>query len=179
MPISVLDPVQEAVVARVAPAPRLSTLAGKTLGLYSNGKINANRLLELTEVELRKQFSFTVQWGTYDPANLMEEHAWVDIDKCDAIILTNGDCGACSSSGIANAIELEKRGIPTLLISTPPFFEAVKTLSELRGMPTVKWAVVDHPIASIGDNDLQARARSVAKQFLDIILSTTREASAA
>jgi hypothetical protein len=44
MSLTVLSPIQNAVVDRLTLATRLTTLEGKTLGLYSNGKLNARRM---------------------------------------------------------------------------------------------------------------------------------------
>jgi hypothetical protein len=183
MAIIVLDPVQETLAEDASIgtplAPRLDTLNGKTLGLWNNDKLNAAKLLELIRAELEQRYTFAVVRGLYDPGNLMPEDGWGAVDQCDAVILANGDCGACSTSGIVNAIELEKRGIPTLLVSTPPFTEAVRTSAALRGMPAIRWAVVDHPVASLGEHDLRGRAAAAASQFSDLILSSAAKRSAA
>jgi hypothetical protein len=181
MSIIVLDPAQEPVAQTASSypmAPRLATLDGKRLGLYSNVKLNSARLLDFVADELAKEFSFDILRGFYDAAQLMPDDGWGEIDTCDAVLLANGDCGACSSSGIANAIELEKRGIPTLLVSTTPFFPVVKTMSELRGMPQIKWAVVDHPIGSLKDEELRKRAASAAQQFRELILQSAVRSAA-
>jgi len=183
MPIIVLDPVQQPLAADegagLSPAPRLDTLNGKTLGLWNNDKLNAARLLEFIGAELAKHYSFKVVCSVYDPGNLMPEDGWGDIDQCDAVILANGDCGACSTSGIVNAIELEKRGIPTMLVATPPFTEAVKTSASLRGMSAIRWAVVDHPVASLSEEKVRQRAIVAASQFPELILSSSAQRSAA
>lgn len=196
-----LDPTQLSVATSkpsdLPPAPRLDTLEGKTLGLWNNGKLNSARLLEQIREELEKSYNFDVVRGYYDPGKMMAEDGWDndggrgavmlangdragdlmaeenfgDVSKCDAVILANGDCGACSTSGIVNAIELEKRGIPALLVSTPPFADAVKATAALRNMPDIRWAVVEHPIGSSTDIELRKRAVSAASQFPDIILS--------
>lgn len=163
--LKMLDPVQEPVNAKVVRPARPGTLDGKTLGLFSNGKLNADRILQLIADELARDYGFTVAWGKYSPQNLMAPDEWGDVDACDVVILANGDCGACSSSGIANAAALEKRGIPAFLISTPPFAEAVGTMARLSGMPDIEWAIVDHPIGSVGEAELRTRARSAAEQF--------------
>jgi hypothetical protein len=177
MPIAMLDPVQEPVDTRQRPAPRLSTLEGKTLGLYNNGKLNSVRLLELIANDLAQDFAFRIRTGTYHSYKLMKPGEWEDVEQCDAVILANGDCGACSSSGIANAVCLEKQGIPTLLISTKPFVDAVRTMAGLCGMPEVGWAVTEHPIGSLQEDELRERARASAAQFRAIILAS--EAAAA
>jgi hypothetical protein len=171
MRLEILDPVQEPVDAVFRPAPRLATLNGKVLGLYSNNKLNSVRLMELIAAELAKDYDFTARSGSYFAFRLMEEHEWSDVAECDAVILANGDCGACSSSGIANAIDLEKRGIPCLLISTPPFSDAVRIMADVCGMKDARWAIVEHPIGSVEEDALHGRAKSAARQFREIILS--------
>ncbi|RYD96191.1 MAG: hypothetical protein EOP61_18425 [Sphingomonadales bacterium] len=182
MTITVLDPVQKPLAlegAGVPLAPRLDTLNGKVLGLWNNDKMNAAKLLEMMREELEKHYSFTVVRGIYDPGNLMPEDGWGEIDKCDVVLLANGDCGACSTSGIVNAIELEKRGIPTMLTATPPFTEAVRTSASLRGMPEIQWAIVDHPIASLMEDELRLRAIEAVRQFPALMLVPVAQKSAA
>jgi hypothetical protein len=183
MPITVLDPVQQALALdesdALKPAPRIDTLNGKVLGLWNNDKTNAKLLLEQIREELEKHYSFTVVRGLYDSGNLMPEDGWGEVDKCDLVILANGDCGACSTSGIVNAIELEKRGIPAMLVATTPFTEAVKTSAELRGMPSIKWAIVDHPVASLVPDDLRQRAEEAVRQFPELMLAPVARKSAA
>ena len=183
MPITVLDPVQEALALDesecLTPSPRIDTLNGKALGLWNNDKTNARELLEMIREELEKHYSFTVVRGVYDSGNLMPEDGWGEIDKCDLVIMANGDCGACSTSGIVNAIELEKRGIPAMLVATPPFTEAVKTSASLRGMPAIKWAIVDHPVASLMADGLRLRAVEAVRQFPALMLAPVARKSAA
>jgi hypothetical protein len=179
MPIAMLDPVQEPVDARLRPAPRLPTLGGKTLGLYNNGKLNSVRLLELIAADLAQDFDFHIRTGTYHSYKLMKPGEWNGVEQCDAVILANGDCGACSSSGIANAVSLEKQGIPTLLISTKPFVDAVGTMAGLCGMPEVRWAVTEHPIGSLKEDELRERACASAAQFRTIILACEAAAPSA
>lgn len=171
----VLDPTQCPLVDDASEglplSPRLESLDGKVVGLWNNGKLNAARFLEFIREDLQKTYSFDVVRGTYDPGSLMPEDAWGDVDKCNAVILANGDCGACSTSGIVNAIELEKRGIPAFLVSTTPFTEAVKTSASLRGMPAINWAIVDHPIASLEEAALRTRAVAAAAQLPALMLS--------
>lgn len=179
----VLDPTQQPLAedasAGLPLSPRLDTLDGKVIGLWNNEKLNAEKFLELIREQLEQHYSFTVVRGTYDAGNLMPEDGWGEIDKCDAVILANGDCGACSTSGIVNAIELEKRGIPTLLVSTTPFTDAVKTSASLRGMPAIRWAIVDHPIASLKEDELRKRAIAAVAQLPELMLEAPAKSAAA
>jgi hypothetical protein len=172
MSMTVLDPVQEAVVDRTPVAPRLDSLDGKVLGLYSNGKLNATALLDLVAERLGAEHRLGgVVRGTYPVSRAMEPGEWRDVERCDAIILAIGDCGSCSSSGIVNTIQLERLGIPSLLISTPPFTGVCAAMVTLGGMPDLAWAVVDHPVGSATAEELAARADQAVKQFHQIVLS--------
>lgn len=177
--LKILNPVQESLETDAVRPARPGTLEGKRVGLYSNGKLNADRILQLIADELSQDSSFTIVRGKYSPQMLMAPDEWHDVDTCDVIILANGDCGACSSSGIANAISLEKRGLPAFLVSTPPFAEAVATMARLSGMPDIEWAIVAHPIGSASEAELRARATVAAAQFRSAMLDSVPAAQAA
>src|SRR5579859_2953194 len=98
--VRVLIPVQEPVASAIRRPPRPGSLNGKVVGLYDNGKLNARRLLQLIAEELQADGDFRIQPGEYWPERLMQDGEWGDVDKCDVVLLANGDCGACSSSGI-------------------------------------------------------------------------------
>jgi hypothetical protein len=179
----VLDPVQQPLpmdaASQLRPAPRLTTLNGKTIGLWSNQKLNATRILDMVRAELEQSFKFEIVRGVYDPGALMPEDGWGELHRCDAVIMATGDCGACSTSGIANAIEIEKRGIPAALITTRPFLQAVTATANLRNMPDIQWAIVEHPLGSLEEVELAQRAKAAAPQVLELLLGAAAQSSAA
>lgn len=87
-----VNPVVAPLVATAELAPRLDTLDGKHIGLWSNRKLNADELLECVADELRSRHRIagTVA-GSYHPARVMRANEWGDLDRCDAVILTHGD----------------------------------------------------------------------------------------
>jgi len=92
MGYELLDPVIEATVPDARLAPRLDTLRGKWIGLWSNRKINAAELLEEAETVLRCRYDIAgTHRGTYNAGRVMRPEEWGDIDGCDAVILTHGD----------------------------------------------------------------------------------------
>ena len=90
--MKILDPVAEPVLEGASLAPRLDTLHGKVVGLYSNNKLNATRLLDMVEGLLGERYTLsgTVR-GTYNSARVMRRDEWKSVEQCDAIILSNGD----------------------------------------------------------------------------------------
>ena len=90
--LTVLDPVEESTSDAYTRAPRLESLEGKVVGLYANNKLKAPELLELVGAELRQRIPLGgFVRGTYNVGRLMEPEEWIDVEKCDAIVLTHGD----------------------------------------------------------------------------------------
>lgn len=90
--IRVLDPVGDLKIFDIEPAGRLETLDGAVIGLYSNGKLNADELLDLVQDEIanRHEVKEFVR-GRYNAGRVYKRDQWQDIERCDAIILTHGD----------------------------------------------------------------------------------------
>ena len=87
-----LDPITEADVEDNAGAPRLDTLNGTVIGLYSNQKLNADRLLDIVGGILDGRFEVKeFVRGTYNGSRVMRRDEWKEVERCDAIILTHGD----------------------------------------------------------------------------------------
>lgn len=90
--IRVLEPTQEAEVTAARLAPRLESLHGKTIGLYSNNKLNATKLLDMAEAILRERYAIKgVVRGAYQVGRIMRPDEWIDVERCDAVVLTHGD----------------------------------------------------------------------------------------
>lgn len=90
--LTVLEPTAESIAEMEGLTPRLPTLDGKTVGLYSNRKLNADRLLDMVEEELRSRYELGgVVRGVYQGMRVMKRDEWRDVEDCDVIILTHGD----------------------------------------------------------------------------------------
>lgn len=87
-----LDPVVQPFMPKARLAPRIETLAGTRIGLWSNLKINTTELLDEVESILRAEHGIAgAQRGFYNAGRVMRSEEWGDIDGCDAVILTHGD----------------------------------------------------------------------------------------
>ena len=84
-----------------------------------------------------------------------------------------------SSPPRPSAISRMRAAMVTMLTATPPFTEAVRTSAELRGMPSIKWAIVDHPVASLKEGELRQRAIESARQFHQLMRAPVERKSAA
>ena len=93
MDLQVLDPTNEAVPAVGQPAPRLSTLAGKTIGFISNGKEGTKSFFAHLDHMLRTEFGVAnvvtrVKSNYSAPA---DPHIAAEITQWDAVISGIGD----------------------------------------------------------------------------------------
>ena len=93
-PFRILDPTVEPDRTESAQAPRLSALDGKVLGLLANGKVNADRLLDLVREGLEARYRLRDVVTVAKPSasrvaapEMLEELA----RRCDAVVTAIGD----------------------------------------------------------------------------------------
>jgi len=82
----------------------------------------------------------------------------------DIVLTAIGDCGSCCSCCIRDAVELEKRGIPSVAIITTEFVRETELTRRAIGMQGLRPVVIDHPVSSITQAEVDARAAQVAEQ---------------
>ena len=94
MTIRYLNPVQEPEIASANLAPRLGSLEGIRLGLLSNGKTNAAKLLDMIADELQTETRLgsviargKINAGSNCPPDIFDDLA----EQCDAVITGLGD----------------------------------------------------------------------------------------
>jgi hypothetical protein len=93
MDLQVLDPTNETIPPRGQPAPRLTTLAGRTIGFISNGKEGSKGFFAHLETMLRTDFGVAnvvtrVKSNFSAPA---DPHIAVEITAWDAVVTGIGD----------------------------------------------------------------------------------------
>lgn len=180
--VELVSPVVEATITEGSLAPPLATLAGATIGLYSNEKFNATQLLDLIGETLVKEHGVShLVRGRIMPNRVMDPGEWgPDLAACDAVIVGTGDCGSCSSSGILDVIELAAMGVPAVLVATAPFRLAIEATKATRsGLEDLRWAEVPHPIGALDRDQLVERAATAVPQVVDVLVSAESMAATA
>ena len=69
-----------------------------------------------------------------------------------------------------DAIELEARGVPTAVIVTSEFVREAKVQRDALGMPDLAPVVIDHPLSTLSDAEIDARAAQAAEGALKVWL---------
>lgn len=69
-----------------------------------------------------------------------------------------------------DGIEIDDRGTPAVVIVTEPFIPTVKAIADIRALPDYRYALIDHPLGSLNEDELRQRAKAALPQIADILL---------
>ena len=145
-------------------APRKTKLAGLRLGILDNSKWNANKLLRGASIALSEDIKFAAV-NYYVKHSFSKDAAPELIERIarenDIVLTAIGDCGSCCSCCIRDSIALEKLGIPSAAIITTEFVRETKLTLRALGMQDLEPVIIDHPVSSITQDEIDARARRI------------------
>ncbi|GAB7143207.1 UGSC family (seleno)protein [Mycobacterium riyadhense] len=162
------DPCGVIEVAAIPMAPRPRSTAGLRLGVLSNTKWNAAKLLRATVREVAA-LGLTFASVTYYDKHHFSSDASPELimqiaAENDVALTAIGDCGSCCSACVNDAVRLEEAGLPTVAIVTTEFELEARLQRESRGMAGLEPAVATHPISSLTLEQLDSRAAEIAPQ---------------
>ena len=69
-----------------------------------------------------------------------------------------------------DAISSERLGTPAVAVMTSKFVDAAELMASVLGMPDYKFAVIDHPVSSASDEELEKRAQVTLDAIQELIL---------
>ena len=146
---------------------RVATLVGLRLGILDNSKWNANKILRGSASALSESFRFaTVNY--YVKHSFSKDAAPELIQQIaaenDIVLTAIGDCGSCSSCCIRDAIALERLGVPSAAIITTEFVRETELTRIAVGMKGLVPVVIDHPVSSITQAEVEVRVAQVKTQ---------------
>jgi hypothetical protein len=142
------------------PTNTIDSLAGVTLGLFGNSKPNAALLLDMIaeRIDQKVGLADVVRISKASPAGPAPEYVYDTLARrCQAVIFASADCGSCTTWGLHDVAELEKRGIPTLCMTGHPFVSLGEAYADSLGY-AARMIVFEHPIAGKGDDVVADRA---------------------
>jgi hypothetical protein len=147
-------------------APRKTKLEGLRLGILDNSKWNANKLLRGASVALGEiKFAAVNYYVKHSFSKDATPELIEQIARENDIVLTAiGDCGSCCSCCVRDAVALEKLGIPSAAIITTEFVRETELTRRALGMLDFEPVVIDHPVSSITQDEIDARVRQIKDQ---------------
>ena len=169
---AIYDPCGSIDVQQLRLAPRAGDLTGARLGVLSNTKWNAAKLLRATVRALEARAVEFAAVRCYDKEHFSKDAAPELIAQIaaenDVAVTAIGDCGSCTSCCVNDAVRLEQAGVPTAVIVTTEFEHEARLQCEARGMVDLRLVVVSHPISSLTLEQLDARAEEAAPRALAV-----------
>lgn len=147
-------------------APRGPLQYGARLVLIDNGKAKAKILLKYLAESLQKRLPIA-QVEVYEKgqaSRILDDEEVSNISsRADVVIAGVGDCGACSACSLADAIKMERVGVPSTVLITDVFLGNVAEFSNAIGFANYHSAVVPHPVSSKSDEKLKDYADSIVE----------------
>lgn len=68
-----------------------------------------------------------------------------------------------------DALLFEERGIPGIAVVTEPFRQTGAAMAATWGLPGFRFLDIPHPIANLGDKELNERADRLAPLVVDLL----------
>jgi hypothetical protein len=169
--MNLLDPTIETEEESIDFAPRPVNLRGLRIGLIENTKKNAEAVLRKLAEKLEALHGMTTEVLVHKPQRAPVKEAQIAELKgrTDFAIAGVGDCGACSSGSLLDAIILEKAGIPAIAIVTDAFHATAREMAELWGVPNFRFVMMPHPLASLTPEEIEGRADELLGRVIALL----------
>jgi predicted DNA-binding protein (UPF0251 family) len=165
--VRVFDPRGVVETANTPIAVRPKQLDGLRLAILDNSKWNANKILRTSTAALEKSIKFAkVNYyvkGSFSKDAEPELIAEIAANN-DLVLTAIGDCGSCCSCCIRDSVALERLGIPSAAIITTEFEKETVLTRIAIGMEGLIPVVIDHPVSSITQAEIESRAARIALQ---------------
>ena len=167
---TVLNPIGRTARTTQVGSRSITNLAGIRIAVLDNTKPNAVEIMERLAQLLVRDYAA----ASYDvfrklsAAQGASEPQFREIAaNYDLVITGSGDCGGCTSWSALDAVELEHRGVPSILLVTEPFVALARTLVREGGSAGLRFAEVAHPIGGQPTERMAAVADGVIQSVVD------------
>ncbi|HZR03853.1 MAG TPA: hypothetical protein VFA81_11835 [Burkholderiales bacterium] len=170
----VLDPCgdKSSKVHQLARRPR--TLHDVQLGLLDNLKPNATHVLDRATTLLTERFELQsiTRLSKRNPTAPASTEVYAELEKLDLVLLAVADCGGCTAWTVHDAVELERRGVPTVTFVSRMFLAMAESHAKLRGLDVL-------PVVKVPDPFGQFSAEEVADVIDSVLGELIRSATGA
>jgi hypothetical protein len=169
--LGILNPTIDTEKEQIEYAPRPRSLQGLRIGVVDNTKKNAETVLRNVANRLvaRHGMKLEILMHKQYRSPMTDEQVSELKAKSDFVIAGVGDCGACSSGSLLDAVILEKAGIPAIPIITDAFDATAKEMADLWGVPDFRFVMMPHPLASLTAPDMEQRAEELIDKVLGLL----------
>ena len=151
-------------------AARPAALSGTRIGFLSNKKANATLLLSEIESLLHARLGpFEAVYGEKGAAVAAPPEIMAQLESCSVVLTGMADCGSCTSWSLHDAVTLEDKGIPSVLLCTDEFAPLARAESVAKGMNGLPLAVIPHPLADNRPAEVKRKAEAIVDEVVEIL----------
>lgn len=152
---------------------RLSTLEGARLGFLDNLKPNSDMVIDQVVKRLSERFHLgpTAKRAKAKPTAAAASDIYDELQESDLVVLTLGDCGGCAAWTIEDAVQLERRGVPTVTFVTSAFVAMADALAKARGIAALPIVRLPHPFSQLSADDVRREVDAVIDRLVEFALS--------
>lgn len=177
--IELLDPRGALRVTEQPLAARTGKLSRTRIGFLSNKKANATLLLQEIERLLHERFGdFEAVYGEKGAAVPVPAEFLAELESCSAVLTGMADCGSCTSWSLHDAVTLEGKGVPSVLLCTDEFAPLARAESVAKGMGGLPLAVIPHPLADNRPHEVRAKAQTIVDEIVAILTRDAKDLDA-
>lgn len=147
----------------------ITSLEGARIALLCNSKPNAQVLLDAVADALSERVSpaSVIRESKAIPSSAAPDDVYDRIaQNADVAIFASADCGSCTSWGIHDTAELEKRGVPALALVAHPFVPMATAQSIALEYPDLRRVVFEGPIAGMDEEIVRAKGRAIVDDVI-------------
>jgi hypothetical protein len=151
-------------------ATRPAKLDNLTIGLVWNGKAMGDVALKTAGELLTQKFKgVTTRFysGTIPcaPTLLAQVAA-----ECDVVVACTADCGGCTSWTAHDCIQLERKGIPTVIIASAGYEDVLEASARAFSLPNVPYVVVPKVFNNLEADQAAAQVKPVFDEIIARLL---------
>lgn len=189
---AVVAPVGKQTIQMIEQAPRLDTLAGKTIAI-----VGGSFMAKVTHPEIKRlilenyptaKVYLLDEIGSAGPfpgpgvtrKSVADFQQKLKAMKVDAVISGNCGCGLCTIKETGSSIAAEYIGIPAVTIAAPAFVKQVRSISINNGVPAPRTATYPGAFSTHTQEELIANTREVVwPQLIEALTKPITEAEIA
>lgn len=162
MSFDIVNPVATPSGAAVTPARRPEQLEGQRLGIHINGKEYSEEVLDHVANQLQDRYKFAdvTRWNKRYPATPTPFADEIP-DRATVVVNGVGHCGASTSWSIRDAVEFERRGVPTATIISSHFKPVGRHIAGMVGLANLPIAEIAHPVGAAELSEVRRKADAV------------------
>src|SRR3984957_16179384 len=180
MALELLEPTVTDRPTPIAGARRLADLCGKRVGFIDNSKCNADIFIKRLCRQFRDRFSVVPGpiLRKLAPKDRLSDPDLSRLAQCDAVVLCFGDCGTSTSINVADAVEIERRGIPTAAVFSTAFAEAARKQAAGRGLLELPLVKIPHPMHTAPQSAVTERADAALEALVERLTRDAKSSAA-